>query len=452
MNGVSLKRLALWDSHDRPLLLKNAELLDLDTNRRERRDLVIVDGRVRDLLPAGADPVVFDLEGTLILPGLTDVHVHLREPGAEDAETVATGALAAARGGFSTICCMPNTDPPLDDAAGLRFVLEQARRAGGARVHPFACISRGRKGEALADMLELKAAGARGFSDDGSPVMNAELMRRALEYSRMTGLPIVAHEEDSHLAKGGCAHEGAVATRLGLRGIPREAEDVLVARDIALVRLTGGRLHVCHVSSQQTVELVRRAKEEGLPVTAEVTPHHLVLTETAIEGYDTNFKMNPPLREEADRQALIEGLKDGTLDCIATDHAPHTEIRKQVEFDQAPFGVTGLETALGIVFTDLVRSGLVPLNTVLRALGPNPARLLGEAWGPLVDGAPADLVAIDLDRAWKVRADGFLSKSKNSSFLGRELTGCALLTLVEGRVAYSDPSVTPQARRPVTSR
>lgn len=451
MDPTQLKRLAPWDSRERPLWLRNGELFDLETGRRERRDLAVVAGQIRHALPAGAEPLVFDLEGTILLPGLIDVHVHLREPGGEDAETVTTGALAAARGGFSTVCCMPNTDPPLDDAPGVRFVLEQARRAGGARVHPFACISRGRKGEALADMLELQAAGARGFSDDGSPVMNAELMRRALEYARMTGLPIVAHEEDSHLAAKGCMHEGARATRLGLKGIPREAEDTMVARDIALVRLTGGRLHICHVSSRHTVELIRRAKDEGLPVTAEVTPHHLVLTDAAVVGYDTNFKMNPPLREESDRQALIEGLKDGTLDCIATDHAPHSEIRKQVEFDQAPFGVTGLETALGVILTDLVRPGLVPLTTVLRALGPHPARLLGESWGPLTDGAPADLVAIDLNRSWRVRPDGFLSRSANSSFLGRELTGAALLTLVDGRVAWNDPAVTPQLRRGAAS-
>jgi dihydroorotase len=262
----------------------------------------------------------------------------------------------------------------------------------------------------------------------------------------MLGLPIVAHEEDRHLAGRGCVHEGAVATRLGLPGIPREAEDTMVARDIALVRLTGGRLHVCHVSSRHTVELIRRAKEEGLPVTAEVTPHHLTLTVEAVEGYDTNFKMNPPLRESDDREALIEGLLDGTLDCIATDHAPHSEIRKEVEFDQAPFGVTGLETALGICLTDLVLPGRVPLATVIRALGPAPAALLGERWGPLTDGAPADLVAIDLERLWTVRREGFLSKSVNSSFLGRELTGAALLTLVDGRVAWCDPSLVPRPR------
>ncbi len=447
---TTLKRLALWDSHERPLHLKGGETIDLDSGRRRKQDLYIVDGTVRMGLPKGADPVVFELDGALLLRNLTDVHVHLREPGFEDAETIATGAVAAARGGFSTVCCMPNTDPPLDDAATIRFVLDRAKAAGGARVHPFATISRGRKGESLSDMFELAEAGARGFSDDGSPVMNAELMRRALEYSKMTGLPIVAHEEDSHLAGRGCMHEGAVSTRLGLPGIPREAEDAMVARDIALVRLTGGRLHICHVSSKHTVDLVRRAKEEGLPVTAEVTPHHLVLTDDAVVGYDTNFKMNPPLREESDRQALIEGLNDGTLDCIATDHAPHSEIKKQVEFDQAPMGVTGLETALSICLTDLVRPGLVPLETVIRGLGPNPAALLGEPWGPFEDGDTADLTVIDTERTWTVRAGDFLSKSKNSSFLGRELRGSVLLTFVDGRVVWSDPSTVPAPRRKAT--
>lgn len=447
MESIPLKRLALWSSHDRPLLLRGGQILDVFTGRRESRDLYIVEGRIRHGLPAGVEPITFDLEGAVLVPRLTDVHVHLREPGFEDAETVMTGALAAARGGFSTICCMPNTEPPLDDAATIRFVLDQAKRAGGARVYPFAAISRGRKGEALTDMFELAEAGARGFSDDGSPVMNAELMRRALEYSKMVGLPIVAHEEDRHLAAMGCVHEGAVATRLGLRGIPREAEDVMVARDIALARLTGGRLHICHVSSRHTVELVRRAKEEGLAVSAEVTPHHLVLTHDAVAGYDTNFKMNPPLREEIDRQSLIEGLCDGTLDCIATDHAPHTEIAKEVEFDQAPFGVTGLETALSICVTDLVDTGLVPLETVFRALGPNPAALLGEAWDGLGDGAPADLTAIDLERRWTVKADGFLSRSRNSSFLGRELSGLVLMTVTNGRVTWSDPSLVPSLRK-----
>ncbi|MDZ4806314.1 MAG: dihydroorotase [Candidatus Eisenbacteria bacterium] len=443
MNARSFQRLALWDSHDRPLELQGAEILDSGTGRMNRQDIWVVDGRIHFQKPEGTTPIVFKLDGATLFPRLIDVHVHLREPGFEEAETVATGALAAAKGGFSAICCMPNTEPPIDDAATIRYVLEQAERAGGAKVYPFACITRGRKGETLADMFELAEAGARGFSDDGSPVMNAEIMRRALEYSKMMGLPIVAHEEDTHLAGPGCVHEGAVATRVGLRGIPREAEDIMVARDIALVRLTGGRLHICHVSSKHTVELVRQAKREGLPVTAEVTPHHLVLTHERIAGYDTNFKLNPPLREESDRLALLEGLLDGTLDCIATDHAPHTAIAKQVEFDRAPMGVTGLETALSICLTDLVNPGLVPLDTVLRALGPHPAALLGESWTPIQDGAPADFTAIDLKRTWTVSTDSFVSKSANSSFLGRELAGVTLLTLVDGRVAWSDPSVVP---------
>jgi len=443
MNARSFQRLALWDSHDRPLELRAAEIADPVTGRMNRQDIWVVDGRIQFRKPEGTAPIVFNLEGATLFPRLIDVHVHLREPGFEEAETVATGALAAARGGFSAICCMPNTQPPIDDAATIRYVLEQAARAGGATVYPFACITRGRKGEALADMFELAEAGARGFSDDGSPVMNAEIMRRALEYSKMIGLPIVAHEEDSHLAGTGSVHEGAVATRVGLRGIPREAEDVMVARDIALVRLTGGRLHICHVSSKHTVELVRGAKKEGLPVTAEVTPHHLVLNHERIADYDTNFKMNPPLREESDRLALLEGLLDGTLDCIATDHAPHTAIAKQVEFDRAPMGVTGLETALSICLTDLVNPGIVPIGTLLRALGPNPSALLGEAWRPIQDGARADFTVIDLKRTWTVSTDGFVSKSANSSFLGRELSGVTLLTLVDGRVVWSDPSVVP---------
>lgn len=446
MTSLSLNRLALWDSHERPIHLKGGEIYDPLTGRRERRDLYLVDGVVRLARPEGSSPVFFDVEGALVLPRLTDVHVHLREPGFEESETVTTGARAAARGGFSAVACMPNTEPPLDNESAIRFVLEQARLAGGARVYPFACISRGRKGEALTDMFELAAAGARGFSDDGSPVMDAELMRRALEYSKMLGLPIVAHEEDRGLAGKGCVHEGAVATRVGLRGIPREAEDVMVARDIQLVRLTGGRLHVCHVSSKNTVELIRRARNDGLPVTAEVTPHHLTMTDEKIAGYDTNFKMNPPLRGDDDREALLAGLNDGTLDCIATDHAPHTEIAKEVEFDQAPFGVTGLETALAVCLTDLVRPGLVPLDVVMRALGPHPAALLGDAWQPLADGAAADLAVIDPDRKWTVGADGFTSKSRNSSWLGRELTGLVLLTLVDGRVAWNHPSLVPAAR------
>ncbi|HEX7878433.1 MAG TPA: dihydroorotase [Candidatus Eisenbacteria bacterium] len=446
MSSRSFQRLALWDSHDRPLFLSGADVRDPLTGREERQDLWIVNGRITFRKPEGTTPVAFDLTGAVLFPRLIDVHVHLREPGFEEAETVATGALAAVKGGFSAVCCMPNTNPPLDDAATIRFVLEQAARAGGATVYPFACITRGRKGEALADMFELAEAGARGFSDDGSPVMNAELMRRALEYSTMLDLPIVAHEEDSHLAAHGCVHESSVATRVGLKGIPREAEDVMVARDIALVRLTGGRLHICHVSSKHTVDLVRQAKAEGLPVTAEVTPHHLVLTHERVATYDTNFKMNPPLREESDRQALLEGLLDGTLDCIATDHAPHTAIAKQVEFDRAPMGVTGLETALSICLTDLVKPGIVPLDTVLRALGPHPSALLKEPWTPIQEGSAADLVAVDLKRTWTVGQDGFASKSSNSSFLGRELNGVTLLTLVDGRVAWSDPSVVPTNR------
>lgn len=435
------------DGHERPIHLRGGELIDLESGRREPRDIYIAEGRIRFGLQPEADPIVFDVPGALLLPRLTDVHAHLREPGFEDAETVATGVAAAARGGFSAVCCMPNTSPPLDDAAAVRFVLDRAAEAGGARVHPIGCVSRGRKGETLADMFELADAGVRGFSDDGSPVMDPELMRRALEYSRMLGLPILSHCEEKRLAGRGCAHEGLVATRLGLPGIPAEAEEIMAARDIALARLTGGRLHICHVSSRRTVELVRRAREEGLAVTAEATPHHLSLTHEALAGYDTRFKMNPPLREEEDRQALIQGLREGVIDCIATDHAPHPEVAKEVEFDQAPFGVTGLETALAVCLTDLVQPGLLPLTAVLKALGPNPAALIGEPWQPIRDGAPADLAVVDIDRRWTVRADGFLSMSANSPFTGRELTGAVLLTLVDGRMAWNDPSLAPTARR-----
>jgi dihydroorotase len=446
-------------------LIKGGRVIDPSQGLDAIGDVLITDGKV---VSAGAvvdnppkDCTIIDATGLVVTPGFIDLHVHLREPGQEDKETVATGSLAAVRGGFTTICAMPNTEPPMDNAAVIRQVLDAAKQANLARVLPIGCATRGRKGKELADMAELAAAGAIGFSDDGSPIADAGLMRNALSYSTTTWLPVINHCEEPSLAKDGVLHEGWVASRLGLPGQPAAAEENMVARDIELVALTGGRLHVAHISTAGTLELVRRAKERGLPVTAEVTPHHLILTEewalgTIEEGtgeltapdkfapltnaaYDTRAKVNPPLRTEDDTEALAAGLRDGIIDAIATDHAPHTSTDKACTMQEAAFGISGLETAFGLV-NGLVERGDIDLPTAIERLTAGPARVLGEAYqsdiGTLKPGASGDVTVLDPDAEWVVDSSTFASKGRNTPVDGITLKGLVMKTIVGGRLVH----------------
>ena len=402
-------------------------------------DVLLVDGKVNAVSPKLAprgDAEELDAAGCVVAPGFVDLHVHLREPGREDVETIATGARAAVAGGFTSVCAMPNTDPVTDNQAAAGFIVSQARRAATARVYPIGAVSLGQKGEQLAEFGELVAAGAVGVSDDGHPVATAHLMRTALEYALSFGIPVIDHCEDVSLSAGGSMHEGLVSTRLGLKGIPRAAEDVIVARDLQLAELTGGHLHCAHVSTAGAVAMIRAAKARGVRVTAEVTPHHLALTDAACEAYETNAKMNPPLREPGDLEAVRAALADGTIDCIATDHAPHHYDAKEQEFDNAPFGVVGLETALGVAITELVETRVLSLAQLVRCLATRPAEVAHLPAGTLAPGAPADVVVFDPAAAWTVDPARFFSKSRNTPFAGRTLKGLVRWTIVGGAVVH----------------
>jgi dihydroorotase len=383
-----------------------------------------------------------DAAGWLVVPGLIDMHVHLREPGFEYKETIRTGVAAAAAGGFTTVACMANTDPANDNAAETKFILDQARVAGGAEVFPVGAVSVGLRGEVLAEVGEMRRAGIVAVSDDGRPVVNGALMRRALEYCRMFDMAVIAHAEDPHLTEGGVMNEGVTSLRLGLRGMPAAAEEVMVARDTSLAALTGGRLHVAHVSTAAAVELIRRARERGVAVTAEATPHHLTLTEEAVGDYDTNAKMSPPLRTAADVAALRAGLADGTIQAIASDHAPHHRDEKEIEFDEAAMGIVGLETTLPLVLR-LVEEQALTLEQALARLTIGPARILGVPRGTLAAGAVANVTVINPRRRWKIDAAAFRSKGRNTPFDGWEVTGRAVLTIVGGRAVYEEQDARP---------
>lgn len=421
------------------LLLKGGLVVDPAQDLEAPLDLLIDQGRIARLAAPGAIPSagheVRDCTGLVVCPGFIDIHVHLREPGQEYKETILTGGQAAAAGGFTAVACMPNTQPVNDHATVTRFILERAAQAQQVRVYPVAAISQGSQGQILAEYGELQAAGAVAVSDDGRPVVNAQLMRRALEYAHTFGLLVMSHAEDLDLAGQGVMHEGTVSLRLGLRGIPAAAETVAVFRDCELARLTGARLHIAHISTAGAVEIIRRAKAVGTPVTAETAPHYFSLTHEAVHGYDTNAKMNPPLRTAADVAAIKEGLADGTLDCIATDHAPHSVLEKEVEFDQAANGIIGLETAVGLSLR-LVAEGVLTLRQLVAKLSTNPARILGVPGGMLREGGPADITVLNLQHPWTVDVAQFRSKSRNSPFHGWELPGRAVLTVVGGKVVY----------------
>lgn len=418
------------------LIIKGGTVVDPVEGLVYQADILIENGRIAAVgagLSAGKKAAVIDAGGLLVAPGLIDMHVHLREPGFEYKETIASGTGAAIRGGFTAVCAMPNTRPVCDNAALVEFVLQKAKEAGSARVYPIGALTRKSEGKELAGFGEMRAAGAVAFSDDGRWVADAHLMRRAMEYASMLGVPVISHCEDPDLSAGGLMNEGVTATVLGLRGMPAAAEEAAVARDIILAELTGCHLHIAHVSSAGSVRLIREAKKRGIRVTAEAAPHHFTLTEDALKGYNTNAKMNPPLRTSSDVAAVIDGLADGTIDVIATDHAPHTEEEKETEFDAAPFGIVGLETAVGLVFTELVNKGVLSLTDAIAKMTVNPARILGIDSGRLEEGMVADITLIDPERKETVQTAHFVSKGRNTPFQGRELTGVAVGVVIGGR-------------------
>jgi len=432
------------------LLIHGGHIIDPSQGIDLIGDLLIAEGKIVQI----GDTVTLskaqnlNATGLVVCPGFIDLHCHLREPGFEDKETIATGTKAAALGGFATVCCMANTEPPLDAPAAVNWLKQKASRDSLVAVLPIGCITKGRKGEELNDMAELAEAGVLAFSDDGNPVASSQLMRRAMEYSRELGLPVIDHCEDKTLSDNGIINEGQMSAKLGLKGIPAAAEEVMVARDLILAKLTKARLHIAHASTKGSVELIRRAKEEGISVTAEVTPHHLTLTEERIAGkspdrpFDTNAKVNPPLRTKEDVQALIKGLKDGVIDAIATDHAPHTLADKNCGLELAAFGISGLETAFGCLMS-LVHQGEISLTQLISKLTCEPAKVIGRngELGTLKAGAPANITILDRDREWIVDSRNFASKGKNTPYDGYKFKGKIMATIVSGRIVYIDDSL-----------
>ena len=419
--------------NNRDLLIANGMVIDPSQGISEVREVMVRNGRIA-ALGAGLDrgiAEVFDASGLLVMPGFIDMHAHLREPGDEESETIATGCESAARGGFTAVCAMPNTNPATDDAGRVRYILGRAEGCA-ARVYPVGAITCGRAGKELVEMAEMIQAGAVGFSDDGCSVADARIMMNALRYAAMVGKPIIAHEEDPALDAGGQMNNGNIATELGLPGMPSIAEEIMVMRDIALAEYTGTRLHITHISTRGTVDIIRAAKARGAQVTCDVTPHHLALTEDAVATFDTRFKVNPPLRARADADALREGLKDGTIDAIATDHAPHYIERKECEFLFASFGATGLETAVGVIQKELVDTGMLAWSDVAEKMSAAPARILGIEGGTLREGAVADITIYDPGAAWTVDPATMASKSANTPFIGWTLPGRAVATVVGG--------------------
>lgn len=428
------------------LLIQNGHLIDPAAPENTGMNVLVENGVVKawlkaaDGIPEGS--TVFDASGLLVAPGFIDLHVHLREPGQEHKETIATGCAAAAAGGWTSVCPMPNTSPINDNAAITRYMIEQAERANAANVFPIGAITKSSDGSELAEMGEMKAAGAVAVSDDGRPVPNAGIMRRAMQYAKDFGLPVVDHCEDKSLSAGGVMHEGRMSLLLGLKGMPALAEDLDAVRDIILAKELDTHIHIAHVSTKGAIEAVRRAKNEHIKVTCEVTPHHFTLTDSAVEGYDTNTKMAPPLRSEEHLEAILEGIKDGTIDAIATDHAPHHADEKALEYDRAPFGITGLETAVGLTFNQLVHKGIIGLERMVELCSANPAKIFNlNGRGTLKPGSIADITIIDPQLDWTYRGADSRSKSRNSPFEGWAFTGRAVATFVGGKMVYRfDPS------------
>jgi dihydroorotase len=423
----------------RPVLLSGGTLVDPSQKLNEVGDLLLSEGNITGVgkrIEGAEDADVIDCSGLLVSPGFIDVHCHLREPGREDVETIATGARAAAAGGFTAVCAMPNTDPVTDNQAAVGFIVRQAQRAAAARVYPIGAISVGQEGKVLAEFGEMVGAGAVAVSDDGKPVASAQLMRTALEYARTFKIPVIDHCEEPTLSAGGAMNEGIVSAQLGLKGIPAEAEEIMVIRDILLARLTGGHVHLAHMSTKGSVELIRWGKDRGINVTAEVCPHHLSLTEERVRGYDTNAKMNPPLRTAKDVEALRDAVKDGTIDLVATDHAPHHYDEKEREFADAPNGIVGLETALAVIVTNLVETGHLGFADLVDRMSCTPARVFNLPGGSLKRGSVADVTVFDPKARWTVEPSQFLSKGRNSPYAGMTLVGRAACTIVAGSVVY----------------
>lgn len=419
------------------LALLGGRVIDPSQNMDRVADVLIEDGRIGAIVEAGSAPPdaeTIDVRGRVVAPGLIDIHVHLREPGFEYKEDIESGTRAASAGGFTSVCCMPNTNPAIDTAAVVRQILERTEQVGSARVHPIGAATRAMQGDQLTEMAELKAAGAIAISDDAFPLQNADTMRNVMQYCRMLDLPLMTHNEDKRLTEKGCMNEGYTATVLGLPGMPGIAEDIAVARNILLAKLTGCHLHLLHISTAGTVDLLRRAKADGINVTGEACPHHWALTDDACERYNTDAKMNPPLRTPEDCAAVIAGLKDGTIDCIVTDHAPHAGYEKEVEFEAAPFGILGLETSFPLTYTHLVLPGILSLSEAIAKMTTAPARVLKlpDGAGTLIPGSAADIAVLDLDAEWIVDRDAVQSKSKNTPFHGMKVQGRAVFTLVGG--------------------
>ncbi|HEX9930999.1 MAG TPA: dihydroorotase [Pyrinomonadaceae bacterium] len=423
------------------LLIAGGNLIDPATGENSGKNVLIENGRVTawlnesDVPPEDAE--TFDATGLVVAPGFIDLHVHLREPGQEYKETIASGAAAAVAGGFTSVCCMPNTNPVNDNAAITRFIIEQARRANLANVFPIGAVTKSSDGCELAEIGEMKAAGAVAVSDDGRPVPNAGMMRRALEYAKDFDLCVVDHCEDKSLSAGGAMHEGRMSLMLGLKGMPAEAEELDAVRDCLLAEMTGARIHIAHISTKGAIEAVRRAKDKNLNVTCEVTPHHFALTDASVEGYDTNTKMAPPLRSPEHLETVLEAIKDGTIDAIATDHAPHHADEKSLEYDRAPFGIVGLETAVGLACTKLVHTGIIGLQRMVEMFSTNPARIFNlQDRGTLKVGSIADVTIFDPDLEWTFRAAESKSKSKNTPFDNWQFVGAPIATIVGGRIVY----------------
>lgn len=435
------------------LLIRSGRVIDPASGRDETADVLIAGGRVRQVgrVAEGA-ALVINADGLIVSPGLIDMHVHLREPGNEDEETIESGTAAAVAGGFTTVACMPNTSPPLDNEAAIEFIFRQAARAAHCNVLPIGALTKSRAGKELAEIGQMVRAGAVAFSDDGCGVANPAVMLRAMQYVAMFGKPVIQHCEDADLAAGGCMHHGLTSVRLGLPGISALAEEVMVQRDILLARQAGARYHVAHISTAGAVQMVREARQRGIVVTAEVTPHHLLLTEESCGNYDTHFKVNPPLRTAADVAACREGVADGTIECLCTDHAPHGAEEKELEFQYAPFGMVGLETAVPLTIRALIEPGLIDWSRWVACWASNPARVLGIDRGTLRDNAVADVTLIDPAAEWVVDSASFQSRSRNTPFEGWKVRGRAVATIVGGRIRHSLLDRVPTERHPVQSR
>jgi dihydroorotase len=438
LNKSKKKKESSEQIQDFDLAITGGRVIDPESRLDRIAHIFVQDGLIKEISPRktttriGAKEVI-DAKGKIVVPGLIDMHAHLREPGREDEETIYTGSCAAVAGGFTSVCCMPNTEPPIDNQEAVKFVYAKAKEAK-CKIFCVGAVTKGEKGEELTEILDLVRAGVVAISDDGKPVSSSQVMRNALEYCKMFNLPIISHCEDLNLSSGGVMHEGFVSTSLGMNGIPSIAEEVMVARDLKLAEFTGGRVHIAHVSTQGSVDLIREAKKRGIKVTCETTPHHFTLTDDAVKTFDTNAKVNPPLRTRKDVEAIKKGLKDGTIDSIATDHAPHSVEEKEVEFDFAPFGMVGLETALGLVVTELVNKKILTWPQAIAKLTINPSRILNLKGGRIKRGFPADLTIIDPKASWIVNPSQFKSKSKNSPFGGKKLRGRVCYTIVDGKI------------------